>query len=108
MCTFFQPSCVQKTRLTNESEVSSPSNRRISAGVCGRWVWQVDIEPVQQLVSKHIDGSKPLSNVGTEFSLKLPSAETSKVRRASVATCIVCRTRRGTRPSFFCCSVPVC
>ena len=38
------------------------------------------MEPVQQLVTKHIDGSKPLSNVGTEFSLKLPSAETSKVR----------------------------
>ena len=30
VCTFFRPSCVQKTRLTNESEVSSPSNRRIS------------------------------------------------------------------------------
>jgi len=28
VCTFFRPSCVQKTRLTNESEVSSPSNRR--------------------------------------------------------------------------------
>ena len=33
VCTFFRPSCVQKTRLTNESEVSSPSNRRISACV---------------------------------------------------------------------------
>ena len=33
MCTFFRPSCVQKTRLTNESEMSSPSNRRISAYV---------------------------------------------------------------------------
>ena len=30
---FFRPSCVQKTRLTNESEVSDPSNRRISAHV---------------------------------------------------------------------------
>jgi hypothetical protein len=39
----------------------------------------VNIEPVQQLVAKHIHGSKPLSNVGTEFSLKLPSSETSKV-----------------------------
>ena len=36
VCTFFRPSCVQKTRLTNESEVSSPSNRRISA-MCGWW-----------------------------------------------------------------------
>jgi len=33
VCTFFRPSCVQKTRLTNEGEVSSPSNRRISAHV---------------------------------------------------------------------------
>jgi len=33
VCTFFRPSCVQKTRLTNESEVSSPSNRRIIAYV---------------------------------------------------------------------------
>jgi len=31
VCTFLRPSCVQKTRLTNESEVSFPSNRRISA-----------------------------------------------------------------------------
>ena len=38
VCTFFRPSCVQKTRLTNESEVSSPSNRRISA-MCGWWCW---------------------------------------------------------------------
>ena len=28
VCTFLRPSCVQKTRLTNESEVISPSNRR--------------------------------------------------------------------------------
>ena len=36
MCTFFRvPSCVQKTRLTNESEVSFPSNRRISASYAG-------------------------------------------------------------------------
>ena len=33
VCTFFRPSCVQTTRLTNESEVSFPSNRRISAYV---------------------------------------------------------------------------
>jgi len=33
VCTFFRPSCVQKTRLTNDSEVSLPSNRRISAHV---------------------------------------------------------------------------
>ena len=33
VCTFFRPSCVQKTRLTNDSEVSSPSNRHISAYV---------------------------------------------------------------------------
>jgi len=33
VCTFFRPSCVQKARLTNDSEVSSPSNRRISAHV---------------------------------------------------------------------------
>ena len=37
VCTFLRPSCVQKTRLTNESEVSSPSNRRISA-MC---VWAI-------------------------------------------------------------------
>ena len=35
VCTFFRPSCVQKTRLTNESDVSSPSNRRISALCAG-------------------------------------------------------------------------
>ena len=33
VCTFFRPSCVQKTRLTNDSEVSSPSTRRVSAYV---------------------------------------------------------------------------
>jgi len=33
VCTSLRPSCVQKTRLTNESEVSSPSNRLISAYV---------------------------------------------------------------------------
>ncbi len=33
MCTFFRPSCVQKTSLTNESDVSSPSDRGISAYV---------------------------------------------------------------------------
>ena len=33
MCTFFQPSCVQKPGLTYDSEVSSPSNGRISAYV---------------------------------------------------------------------------
>ena len=33
VCTFLRPSCVQKTRLTNDSEVSSPSIRRISAYV---------------------------------------------------------------------------
>ena len=33
MCTFFRPSDMQKTRLTNESEVSCPRNRRISAYV---------------------------------------------------------------------------
>jgi len=36
VCTFFRPSCVQKPRLTNESEVSFPSNRHISA-MCGVW-----------------------------------------------------------------------
>jgi len=35
VCTFFRPSCVQKTSLTNESEVSSPSDRRISASCAG-------------------------------------------------------------------------
>ena len=39
VCTFPRPSCVQKTRLTNESEVSSPSNRRISVLMCGWWCW---------------------------------------------------------------------
>jgi ATP-binding cassette subfamily A (ABC1) protein 3 len=39
---------------------------------------QVDVEPVQKLVASHIEGTKPLSNVGTEFSLKLPSSETPK------------------------------
>ena len=38
VCTFLRPSCVQKTRLTNDSEVSFPSNRRISA-ICGWWCW---------------------------------------------------------------------
>ena len=33
VCTFCRPSCVQRTRSTNESEVSSPSNTRISAYV---------------------------------------------------------------------------
>ena len=36
MCTFVRPSCVQTTRLTNESEVSSLSNRRIGAYVMER------------------------------------------------------------------------
>ena len=35
VCTFFRPSCVHKTRLTNESEVSSASNRRIGALCAG-------------------------------------------------------------------------
>jgi len=38
LCSFFRPSCAQETRLTNESEVSSPSNRRFSA-MCGWWCW---------------------------------------------------------------------
>ena len=33
MCTFSRPSCVHKPSLANESEVSSPSNRRGSAYV---------------------------------------------------------------------------
>jgi len=33
VCSFFRPSCAQKTSLTNESEGSFPSNRRISAHV---------------------------------------------------------------------------
>jgi hypothetical protein len=36
------------------------------------------VEPVQKLVASYIEGMKPLSNVGTEFSLKLPSSETPK------------------------------
>ena len=39
VCTFFRPSCAQKTSLTNESEVSFPSNRRISVLMCGWWCW---------------------------------------------------------------------
>jgi hypothetical protein len=38
----------------------------------------VNVEPVQKLVASYIEGMKPLSNVGTEFSLKLPSSETPK------------------------------
>ena len=46
VCTFFRPSCVQKTSLTNESEVSSPSNRRISA-----YVWVVVLGVLRRAVS---------------------------------------------------------
>ena len=36
--TFFQPSSVKNQGLTNDSEVSSHGNRRISA-MCGWWCW---------------------------------------------------------------------
>ena len=37
VCTFLRPSCVQKTRLTNESEVSSPVTD--VCAICGWWCW---------------------------------------------------------------------